>query len=46
MSWSKNIVGKRYGKLTVSEKTDKRKGGCVVWLCKCDCGNTIELRFI
>lgn len=41
---SKGVLsGKRYGKLTVLEKTDKRKNGCIVWHCRCDCGNTVEL---
>lgn len=35
----KNLIGKRFGKLVVLEKTSKRCGGCVVWKCKCDCGN-------
>ncbi len=35
-----NLIGKRYGKLTViSEDGRSNIGGCM-WLCKCDCGNT------
>lgn len=30
--------GYRVGKLTVEERTDKRKNGYVVWRCRCDCG--------
>ena len=29
--------------LTVAEKTDGRKNGYIVWLCKCDCGGEIKL---
>ena len=37
-----NLVGQKFGKLTVIKKTNKRRCGCVVWLCKCDCGNFYE----
>ena len=33
------LEGRRFGKLTVIEYTDKR-----YWLCKCDCGNTKIVR--
>lgn len=37
-------TGKRYGKLTALKATEKRdKSGSVIWLCKCDCGNFIEI---
>lgn len=35
--------GMRLGLLTVAGKTDKRKNGYTVWLCKCDCGGEILL---
>lgn len=36
----KSLVGKKFGKLTVIEKTDKRnKNGTIIWKCLCDCGN-------
>ena len=35
-----DLLGKRCGNMTVIEKTDERFNGNVVWLCKCDCGNT------
>jgi hypothetical protein len=44
MGATKDLVGLNIGKLTVIEKTDKRKSGSVIWLCKCDCGNYKELR--
>lgn len=41
----KNIIGERFGHLTVIEKTEKRYvNGCVGWLCKCDCGNECIVR--
>ncbi len=42
-----DLVGKRFGKLTVIEKAQSKKypsgGGAVVYLCKCDCGNQKEI---
>ena len=35
----KDLTGQRFGKLTVLGKTDKRKRGCILWECQCDCGN-------
>lgn len=36
----KDLVGNRYGKLTVLKVDEERTGnGKVYWLCKCDCGN-------
>lgn len=35
---SENLIGKKFGHLTVLEKTDKRANfGCIVWKCQCDC---------
>lgn len=39
MSCKKNLIGQRFGRLTVVEELPERKCGHVVWLCKCDCGN-------
>ena len=36
-------VGYRMGNLTVVSKTDERKNGYTVWLCRCTCGGTIRL---
>ena len=35
----KNLEGKKFGKLTVLEKTNERKYGQVLWKCQCECGN-------
>ena len=41
---TKNLIGQRFGKLTVIEKTDKRSNNrFIVWKCKCDCGNICEV---
>jgi len=36
-------TGQRYGRLTAIAKTDRRAGSSIVWLCQCDCGETIEV---
>ena len=36
------LAGKRFGKLVVLHKTDKRRRGGYSWLCQCDCGNICE----
>lgn len=36
-----NLVGKRFGKLTVIERAGSTKGGVARWLARCDCGNEI-----
>lgn len=38
-----NLIGQKFGKLTVIEETPDRKNNSVVWKCKCDCGNEIKL---
>ncbi|MEO3446711.1 hypothetical protein ABG862_02840 [Bacteroides xylanisolvens] len=40
----KDLTGQKFGLLTVLKKTDKRIcGGCIVWECLCECGNTTEV---
>lgn len=38
-----DLTGKRYGCLTVLSDTGKTERKGHVWLCQCDCGNTIEV---
>ena len=35
--------GTRIGNITVTDETDKRKNGYMVWRCVCDCGNEVLL---
>lgn len=35
-----NLIGQRFGKLTVIEKAPKGERRGTRWLCQCDCGNT------
>ncbi len=39
-SRQKNTVGKRIGKLTAVSPVGRYTDGHLLWLCKCDCGNT------
>lgn len=38
-----NIIGKKFGRLTVIEDTGKRKDRRRIYLCLCDCGNYKEV---
>lgn len=38
---TKDMTGKRFGKLTVIERAGTDKFGKATWLCKCDCGNEV-----
>ena len=38
-----NLIGQRFGKLTVIQETTFRKNNSVVWDCRCDCGNCLQL---
>ncbi len=37
-------AGMKFGKLITIKKRDRIRDGSVVWLCKCDCENTISIR--
>lgn len=38
-----NLLGRKFGRLKVVKKTDRKQYGKNVWVCECDCGGTIEL---
>ena len=38
-----NLIGQKFGKLTVIEQTSERKNKSIVWICKCDCGNIVSI---
>ena len=38
-----DLTGQRYGKLVVLSQLPK-EGKYYIYLCKCDCGNTIEVK--
>lgn len=35
----KNLIGKKFGKLTVIDYTNESRHGRALWKCQCDCGN-------
>lgn len=39
----KDLSGLRFGRLLVISPTEKRKQNCVIWCCRCDCGNFYEV---
>ena len=40
----KDLTNQKFGRLTVLSRTSKTSdGGSVVWKCKCDCGNIVEV---
>ena len=45
MKYNKNdLEGKRFGRLLVLHETSKRTDkGSIIWKCKCDCGNIVEI---
>jgi len=41
---TRDMFGKRFGRLVAIYPEEKRKdNGAIVWLCKCDCGNTASV---
>jgi len=43
MARIKDLTGQRFGRLVVLYDTGERKSGNVVWHCKCDCGNEVDV---
>lgn len=39
-----DLTGEKYGKLTVLKREGKDRQKCLLWKCKCDCGNEIIVR--
>ena len=38
-----DLTGQRFGQLTVIEDSGQRRGGCVLWRCRCDCGREADV---
>lgn len=38
-----DLVGQRFGRLTVLERIGSNGGKYVYWRCKCDCGNIVDI---
>lgn len=41
---SKDITGQRFGRLLAIKEAWNAEDGRSIWLCKCDCGNFVEVR--
>jgi len=37
-----DLSGKKFGRLTALRPTNERRQGHLIWLCECDCGNTVK----
>lgn len=37
----RDLIGQRFGHLTVVNKTDERQDGYFLWCCQCDCGKEV-----
>jgi len=44
MAKIKDLTGQRFGRLMVLYDTGERKNRNVVWHCRCDCGNELDVR--
>lgn len=44
MPQDKNLIGKRFGKLTVIAMDGVDANGAIRWICRCDCGNMRTVR--
>ena len=45
MTKAKNIIGEKFGRLTVIERIANGKNGQSRWLCRCECGNLKEVQY-
>lgn len=41
---SYNLLNRKFGKLTVINKTEERRNKKIIWECQCDCGNITRVR--
>lgn len=39
----KDLTGQKFGRLTVIKMADYRKKGKITWVCRCDCGNYVDM---
>jgi len=44
MAKRKDLAGQKFGRLTVLYDTGERRHRQVVWRCRCDCGNELDIR--
>ncbi len=41
-----DLAGRKFGRLMVLYDTGERKNGKVIWHCKCDCGNEVDVKSV
>lgn len=41
MPEARDLRGLRFGRLTVTERTEQREKGYILWKCRCDCGHEL-----
>ena len=39
----KDLTGQRFDRLVAIRPTENRSGNSIMWLCRCDCGNEVEV---
>lgn len=44
MAKALNLIGQKFGRLTVIDRLENTKNGQTRWLCKCECGNEISVQ--
>ena len=44
MGRKSDLIGHRFGRLVVIGDSGRRSTGNVCWTCRCDCGNTVDVR--
>ena len=44
MAKASNLIGQKFGRLTVIERLENTKDGQTRWLCQCECGNKTSVR--
>lgn len=43
MPTTRELAGQRFGHLLVLQRLDEKQDNYYLWLCKCDCGNTVKV---
>lgn len=43
MKYPEDLIGRKFGRLTVIKMEEREEGKPVRWICKCDCGNILSV---
>lgn len=44
MGRKRDLIGQRFGRLTVIGEGERASNGSIKWICRCECGNEIHIR--